>query len=524
LKDSVVKAYSKKGPEVVTMNHECIDQAIDNLVKIDVPASWNTQAPPAFAEHNRAPDTLSHVRYGEGFIANIMDPVLALEGDSLPVSTFVPGGFMPAGTTQFEKRGIAPEIPVWTKDTCTQCNYCAIVCPHAVIRPFLLDREESKAAPEEFQLLKSQGGAELAGTDFTIQVSAMDCTGCAVCVESCPDDSLAMLPFKDHSEVGSSNWDYAVTLEDKGHLIDKYTVKGSQFQQPLMEFSGACSGCGETPYVKLMTQLFGDRMVVANASGCSSVWGGTATTNPYTYNKDGRGPAWGRSLFEDNAEYGLGMFVANQQRRDKLLHDVSAALDDEAVAMSSELKKALSGWVRDFTSYDKSKAAGDVVAPLLASEAGNNSSIASLHNQKDLLALPSQWMIGGDGWAYDIGYGGLDHVTARGENVNILVLDTEMYSNTGGQVSKSTPSAAVVKYATSGKTAAKKDLGAITMQYGDVYVASVAMGADYNQTVKAFKEAEDYPKTSLVLAYSPCVDWGIDMKYMMDIQKTGSDY
>ena len=414
-------------------------------------------------------------------------------------------------------------IPVWKPDNCTQCNYCAIVCPHAVVRPFLLEKSEVKAAPPGFEARKAKGGAEVGPYHYTIQISPFDCTGCEVCVESCPDDALYMAPFNEVAEDQAPHWDYAISMPEREEIGDKYTVKGSQFQKPLLEFSGACAGCGETPYLKLATQLCGDRMVIANASGCSSVWGGTSTTIPFATNKDGRGPAWGRSLFEDNAEYGFGMMLATKQRRLALQQSISMALLE--VDMPDNLKTAFNNWIQYLENPEKCDVYSAQIEDTLLSMGLDNIDprLRSIYEQKDMLRTQSHWLVGGDGWAYDIGYGGLDHVISRGENVNILVLDTEMYSNTGGQVSKATQLSTVTKFATSGKRQVKKDLGLCAMQYENVYVASVALGANMNQCVTAFKEAEHYPGTSLIIAYSPCIDWGIEMKNMMDQQKTAVD-
>jgi len=545
LKDDIVKLYSKKGPKVVDMNHRAVDAAAESLQFVPVPASWihakNDTLPygagvpvphvpkadtglqlPQMPQKNN-PNLSNNAVDPVGFVEAVMDPVLALEGDNLPVSAFTPGGHMPSGTTQFEKRGIAPEVPVWIPDKCTQCNYCAIVCPHAVIRPFLFDRDAMDAKPADFPHRRAQGGAELAGKQYSITVSTMDCTGCAVCVQSCPDDSLFMGEYNTYAEQGAPWWEFAMSKSVKENPTDKFTVKGSQFETPLLEFSGACAGCGETPYVKLLTQLFGKRLMIANASGCSSVWGGTSTTNPYTTNPvDGRGPAWGRSLFEDNAEFGLGMALASVQRRAQVKDKVRAALDGGA-DLSPELTKAFSSWLQEFDNAEAADQYYATICPLLEKERGGQPLLESIHNGRDMLTKHSQWIIGGDGWAYDIGFGGLDHVLAKGSNVNIMVLDTEMYSNTGGQVSKSTPQSALVKFATAGKEQNKKDLGGHAINYGGVYVASMAMGADYNQSVQAIREAESYNGPSLLLCYSPCIDWGVDMKDMMQVQKLAVD-
>jgi sulfite reductase alpha subunit-like flavoprotein/Pyruvate/2-oxoacid:ferredoxin oxidoreductase gamma subunit/ferredoxin len=552
LKEDIVKLYSKKGPAVVAMNHKAVDSSVDALVKIDIPAAWAAAATPekleiaygsgvatpylpteatsgiAMPQPSRAVEAGStyhgKVPFDDpiAFADEIMHPVLALEGDELPVSVFTPGGYMPSATTQFEKRAIAPEVPVWLADNCTQCNYCAIVCPHAVIRPFLFDKEGQTNKPDGMVMKKAQGGAELSGMHYSINLATMDCTGCAVCVESCPDDALVMSDFTMSAHEEVSNWEYALKASIKDNPSDKFSVKGSQFETPLLEFSGACAGCGETPYVKLITQLYGSRMMIANASGCSSVWGGTSTTNPYTVDKDGRGPAWGRSLFEDNAEFGLGMALASLQRREALKVKVAGAVDGE-VDVSEPLRQALASWLDVYENATRSDEVRAQLLPLLEAERQGNPLLESIFQGRDMLTKHSQWIIGGDGWAYDIGFGGLDHVLAKGEDVNIVVLDTEMYSNTGGQVSKSTPQSALVKFAANGKEQAKKDLGQIAMGYENVYVASVAMGADYNQAVQAFREAEEHKGTSLVLCYSPCIDWGIDMSKMMSIQKLAVD-
>ena len=513
MKESIAEQYKHKGPKVVESNVKAVDATMDNLKKIEYPASWANAT-----EGGSRPG--KHAMKRPEFVTDIMDPVLALEGDKLPVSAFEPGGYQPIGTSQYEKRGIAPMIPVWKPDNCTQCNYCAIVCPHAVIRPFLLEKSEMKSAPPGFEARKAKGGSEIGGYNYTIQVSPFDCTGCEVCVESCPDDALYMAPFNEVADDQAPHWDYAITVPERTDIGDKYTVKGSQFQRPLLEFSGACAGCGETPYLKLATQLCGDRMVIANASGCSSVWGGTSTTIPFATNKDGRGPAWGRSLFEDNAEYGFGMMLATKQRRLKLQEDVSTVLLE--MELPAELQSAFNNWITYVDNPEMCDKYSKQIEDAIMAIGLNNVDprLAAIYELKDMLRTQSHWLVGGDGWAYDIGYGGLDHVISRGENVNILVLDTEMYSNTGGQVSKATQLSTVTKFAQGGKRQIKKDLGLCAMQYENVYVASVALGANMNQCVTAFKEAEHYPGTSLLICYSPCIDWGIEMKHMMDQQKT----
>ena len=528
LKGSIVELYSKKGQKVVEANQSAVDAASDNLIEISYPLEeWKNSSGTSFTAegvtrelfvHKNIPSEVN--QHVDSFIERMMDPMLELEGDNLPVSAMTPGGYMPSATCMQEKRGLAPEIPVWEADKCTQCNYCAIVCPHAVIRPFLVTKNEVKEAPQGFETRKAQGATELGGYNYTIQLASMDCTGCAICVASCPDDALYMAPFEEVAEKQVPNWEFAINLPPR-NPIGINTVKGSQFQVPLLEFSGACPGCGETPYVKLLTQLFGDRLVIANASGCSSVWGGTAGTNPYTVTKDGRGPAWGRSLFEDTAEYGFGMALSLKHRREGLRTQVQNVLDK---ALPSEaLTAAFNGWLKNFDSFDKVSPTVDKIEALLPGEKDTDPLMNTIYLELDMFRPPSVWIIGGDGWAYDIGYNGVDHVLSRGENVNIMVLDTEMYSNTGGQVSKATAKSAVLKFAQQGKKEMKKDLGRLAMQYEQVYVASCAIGASYQQTLTAIREAEQYKGTSLLLCFSPCIDWGINMKNQMEWQKTAVD-
>jgi len=434
-------------------------------------------------------------------------------GDKLPVSAFLPGGESPIGQSAFQKRALAEEVPVWKPDPCTQCNLCSIVCPHAVIRPFLLNKNEKAAAPPGFISRKAKGG-ELGGLDFTIQIAPYDCTGCAVCVEMCPDDSLVMMPQAKSLQEFNDHWEYGLNkVSIKDNLMERNSVKGSQFQDPLMEFSGACSGCGETPYVKLLTQMFGERMVIANSSGCSSVWGGSYGLSPFKKNKDGQGPAWARSLFEDTAEYGLGMALASTQRRENLIKAVLELVEeteDRKDVASPELVTLLKQWLSHVHDADKCSAVYPQIKVLLAKEATEEAEelVKAVHRGEDLFVPPSHWIIGGDGWAYDIGFGGLDHVLHSRQNINILVLDTEGYSNTGSQISKSTPTGAVMKMASGGNHQKKKDLGAIAMMHEGAYVASVSLAADVNQTVKAFKEAEAYNGPSIIISYATCVDWG----------------
>ena len=475
LKEAVVKSYGKKGEKVVSMNNAAIDKGIQSVVKINVPESWK-----------EAKDLTEHeVAFRPEFIRNVVDVMNRQEGDSLPVSSFagIEDGTLQPGTSAFEKRCIAVNIPEWQAENCIQCNQCAFVCPHAVIRPFLSTDEEIANAPKSFVSKKAAGGKNFEGLNFTIGISNEDCTGCGNCAEVCPSKvkSLIMKPFASQEDK-KVNWGFALSLSKKSNPLGTATVKGSQFEQPLLEFSGACAGCGETPYAKLITQLFGDRMLVANATGCSSIWGGSSPASPYTVNECGQGPAWANSLFEDNAEFGLGMFLGTNQLRDKIEMSATEAL---TLNTSDALKAVINEWIENKQDAEGSKAATVKMLPLLNAEKDNNEALKEIFNKKDHLVKKSQWMFGGDGWAYDIGFGGLDHVLASGEDVNILVMDTEVYSNTGGQSSKSTPTAAIAKFAAAGKRTKKKDLGMMAMSYGYVYVAQIAMGADKNQTLKA---------------------------------------
>ncbi|MBE3579125.1 MAG: pyruvate:ferredoxin (flavodoxin) oxidoreductase [Caldanaerobacter subterraneus] len=511
LKEAIVEEYGHKGEKIVQMNFEAVERGINSLVKVEIPPHWaDAQDEPE--EERNVPE----------FIKNVADVMNRLEGDNLPVSAFLgrEDGTFPPGTAAYEKRGIAVDVPEWQIDNCIQCNQCAFVCPHAAIRPFLLTEEEVKNAPEGFKVKKAIGkGFE--GLYYRIQVSVLDCTGCGVCVNECPtkEKSLVMKPLETQMEE-AKNWEYAMTLSPKPNPMSKETVKGSQFEQPLLEFSGACAGCGETPYVKLITQLFGDRMMIANATGCSSIWGASAPSTPYTVNHEGKGPAWANSLFEDNAEFGLGMVLAVKQQRMKLADIVKELLEQNITA---ELKETLKFWLDNMMDGEKSKEASKKLLPILENYKAENEKVKTLINEilerKDYLVKKSQWIIGGDGWAYDIGYGGLDHVLASGEDVNILVLDTEVYSNTGGQSSKATPLGAVAQFAAAGKSLIKKDLGRMAMTYGYVYVAQVAMGASQTQLVKALVEAEKYPGPSLIIAYAPCIAHGIDMSESQIEQK-----
>ncbi|WP_138202726.1 pyruvate:ferredoxin (flavodoxin) oxidoreductase [Haloimpatiens lingqiaonensis] len=500
LKDAVVQMYGKKGEKVVNMNHAAIDAGAEGVVKIEVPASWkDSKEEECCCCGGERPE----------FVKEVADVMNRQEGDKLPVSKFMDyvDGTIPAGTAAYEKRGIAVNVPEWQIDKCIQCNQCSYVCPHAVIRPALLTDEEVKNAPEGFKVTKANGGKNFEGLNFAMTISVMDCTGCGSCAEVCPakEKALIMKPLGEQYNE-QAGFDYAAKLP-KRNPMGSASVKGSQFEQPLLEFSGACGGCGETPYAKLVTQLFGDRMMVANATGCSSIWGGSSPASPYTVNQNGHGPAWANSLFEDNAEFGLGMYLGVKAIRETLAETVKEAIEGNHV--SDDLKAALNEWLSVVNKGDESKAAAAKILPLLEAEKDKNDFTKKMHARKEYFTKKSQWIFGGDGWAYDIGYGGLDHVLATGEDVNVLVFDTEVYSNTGGQSSKATPTAAIAKFAAGGKRTKKKDLGMMAMSYGYVYVAQIAMGADKNQTLKAIKEAEAYEGPSLIIAYAPCINHGL---------------
>ncbi len=499
MKEYAEKTYGIKGKDIVEKNWAAVDKGTEGLEEIVVDPAW------ADLEVNQ--DIIDSGR--PEFVKRIADPVNAVKGDSLPVSAFIgyEDGTFENGTTNYEKRGIAVEVPEWQPDLCIQCNQCAYVCPHAVIRPFLLDEKEMAAAPEGMPTLKAIGkGFE--DLQFKIQVSTLDCTGCGSCVNVCPapkGKAIVMKPID--SQIERKEPEYTeymfnnVTYKDK--IMGRGTVKGSQFAKPLFEFSGACAGCGETPYVKLITQLFGERMMVANATGCSSIYGGSAPSTPYTKNSCGEGPAWASSLFEDNAEYGYGMFQAVNTIRQRM----AKMMKESEGEVSPELADLFVEWRENINDADKTTELRDKIVPLLEKETGKTAK--ELLELKQYLIKKSIWMFGGDGWAYDIGYGGLDHVLASGDDINILVLDTEVYSNTGGQASKSSPAGSVAKFASSGRPVKKKDLAAISMTYGNIYVARISMGANQNQALKAIREAEAYPGPSIVIAYSPCIAHGL---------------
>jgi pyruvate-ferredoxin/flavodoxin oxidoreductase len=499
LKEHIEEMYGRKGSEIVEKNKNAVDRSIDALLKVKIPDSW-TSAADAEPEIKNEPD----------FVKNIQRPIARHEGDELPVSAFLgmEDGTFPNGTTSYEKRGIAPMIPEWQIDKCIQCGQCSYICPHATIRPFLLSDEEEARKPDTFKTAKPVGKG-LEGFHYRVQISPLDCTGCSNCADICPakGKALIMKPAEHEIEMESENWEFAVTVSPKENLWEKFSVKGSQFFTPLMEFSGACPGCGETPYVKLITQLFGDRMIVSNATGCSSIWGASAPSTAYTTNAEGKGPAWINPLFEDAAEFGFGIQIGVKQIRDNLLILMKNALDSP---IDTKLKDAFTFWLNNYEDGEGSKKAADMITnALMDNDYSKNHLVQEILKRKDQFIKKSVWAFGGDGWGYDIGFSGLDHAIAMGEDINILVMDTEVYSNTGGQCSKSTPSAAVAKFAAAGKKMRKKDLGLIAMTYGYVYVAQIAMGADMNQTIKAIREAESYKGPSLLIAYSPCINHGI---------------
>ncbi|WP_300696789.1 4Fe-4S dicluster domain-containing protein, partial [uncultured Clostridium sp.] len=504
LKDAVVTSYGKKGEKVVNMNYAAIDKGLESVVKINVPDSWKDAKDDKVEEKMPVPD----------FVRDICIPINKLQGNNLPVSAFVnnnieDGTFM-HGTTAYEKRGIAVNVPEWIPENCIQCNQCSYVCPHASIRPFLSTEEEASNAPASFKKLKANGVKSEKPYFYTIGVTPLDCTGCSNCAEVCPapGKALIMKPAdSQHSQIEA--WNYSVeSIKNKKNPMNKNTVKGSQFEQPLLEFSGACAGCGETPYAKLVTQLFGDRMVIANATGCSSIWASSGAATAYTKNQNGHGPAWANSLFEDNAEYGLGMFMGVKTIRERIASNIKKALDEN---LCDSAKEVMQDWLNNKDVGEGSRERADKLEAAL--NECNDEIAKEILKDKEFFIKRSQWIFGGDGWAYDIGYGGLDHVLASNEDVNVLVFDTEIYSNTGGQASKSTPTAAIAK------------LGMMAMSYGYVYVAQVSLGADKNQTIKAITEAENYNGPSLIIAYAPCISHGIKngMSNTPDEQKKAVD-
>ena len=489
--------YARKSPKIVEQNLQAMEAALDHLHEVKVPGSWIETKEKVITA---APADTARKRY----VFNFLDKVNAFEGDQLTVqdvATNVTAGSSPLGISAFEKRGIALEVPEWNGAACTQCNECSFVCPHAAIRPFLADEDEWNVAPEGFSVMDYRGKD---GLKYRIQVSIEDCTGCGLCVEACPKkgQALKMVPYESQ-KAQAINWAFGMTLKQKENPARFGTVAATQFNQPLFEFSGACSGCGETPYIKLLTQMFGDRMMISNATGCSSIYGGSQAA-PYATNHAGQGPAWSNSLFEDNAEYGYGMWFASQTRRQKLAAQVKVALPE----MSDTLAQLAEDWVEHLEDSEGTRARAEKFKALLKEEKDNSALLQEIYKEKDQFVKPTQWIFGGDGWAYDIGFGGLDHVIASGADVNILVMDNEVYANTGGQVSKGTPASAIAQFASGGKVAAKKDLGFMAMTYGNVYVAQIASGANMMQTIKAFDEAEKHNGPSLIIAYTPCITHG----------------
>ena len=506
MKKAAKATYGRKGDKIVQMNYDAIDAGAKQVVEIEVPESWKS----CEDEGLFTPEVKGGKDDVVAFVKNIQSKVNAQEGNTLPVSTFTDyaDGSTPSGSAAYEKRGIAVDIPVWQSENCIQCNRCAYVCPHAVIRPVALTEEELAKAPEGTKAIDMIG---MPGMKFTMTVSAYDCTGCGSCVNVCPgkkgEKALVMANMEENA-AEQDIFDFGREIEVKPEVVAKFkpeTVKGSQFKQPLLEFSGACAGCGETPYAKLITQLFGDRMYIANATGCSSIWGNSSPSTPYTMNSKGQGPAWSNSLFEDNAEFGYGMLLAQKAIRKRLKEEVETVAASEQA--SAEVKAACQEYLDTFTCGITN---GDATDKLVAALDGCDcDTCKDIVKNKDFLGKKSQWIFGGDGWAYDIGFGGVDHVLASGEDINIMVFDTEVYSNTGGQSSKATKTGATAQFAAGGKETKKKDLASMAMSYGYVYVAQIAMGGDFNQTVKAIAEAEAYPGPSLIIAYAPCINHGI---------------
>ena len=495
LKDQIEKMFGKKSQKIVDMNFAAVDRTLDHLTQVDYPESWAEAADQPAAKKDE-PD----------FVRNVMRPILAQQGDKLPVSAFRPDGIFPLDTSKYEKRGVAIKVPEWIMENCIQCNQCSMVCPHASIRPVLLTEEELGQAPDGFEAKKAVG-KDLKDYYFRIQVDTLDCMGCGNCADICPSKkkALVMKPLETQTPLQVPFHEFTVELPVRDNVVGRTTVKGSQFCQPLLEFSGACAGCGETPYAKILTQLFGERMVIGNATGCSSIWGGSAPAIPYCVNKDGFGPTWGNSLFEDSAEFTYGLFLGALQQRRKAADLMREALNTD---ISKEIKDAMQGWLDNFKSAEGSRKYGDQLKAMLKSK-NDNRLLKEISGYAKLFTKKSYWVFAGDGAAYDIGFGGIDHVLAMGEDINILVMDTEVYSNTGGQSSKATPTGSVAKFAASGKKTPKKDMGQMMMSYGYIYVASVAMGANKQQMMKAILEAESYDGPSIILAYSPCINQGI---------------
>ena len=509
MKEAILKSYGSKGEKIINMNYAAVDKGVELVTEVEIPAAW--------AELEDEPVVIDETL--PKWIRDIQIPVNAMKGDDIPVSAFTdaPDGTMPQGTSKYEKRGIAVNVPVWDSSKCIQCNQCSYVCPHAAIRPFLVDTKEAAAAPEGFKMIQAKGkGMET--YQYRIQTAVLDCTGCGSCAAVCPskEKAITMLPLDEHREE-AVHWDYAVSLSRKENPMGVSTVKGSQFEQPLLEFPGACPGCGETPYAKLLTQLYGDRMYIATATGCSQVWATSFPSFPYTTNEKGHGPAVGGSLFENNAEFGMGIWLSVEQQREKLLAHVG-----ELAEMTSDegVKATAKSWMESYGDTETSKEASETFRTVLNAyipAEKETELVEEIRANAEHLTKKSIWMFGGDGWAYDIGYGGLDHILASGANVNIMVFDTEIYSNTGGQASKSTPTGAVAQFAAAGKRSKKKDLGMMAMSYGDVYVAQVAMGASQAQLLKAVREAESYDGPSLIIAYAPCISHGLRCG-MSDVQ------
>lgn len=508
LKIGINNDYGHKGKSVLDKNYRAVDLGMSSIKKIEIPEEWSQLDNDEIIEDETLPS----------YVKDFLLPVNKMEGDKIPVSVMesLENGMYPSGTTKYEKRGAAVDVPKWDSNKCIECNQCSLVCPHAAIRPFLLDEEESDKAPENLQLINEKTGKEY---NYTIGISLYDCTGCGLCAHTCPakEKALSMVSFQSAKD-DQNIWNYLIELPVKRNPINKYSVKGSQFEQPLLEFSGACAGCVETAYAKLLTQLYGDRMMIANSAGCSHVWTASIPANPYTTNDCGHGPAWNSSLFEDTAEFGLGMLKGTKQVQRNLLSKAKLALRQN---LSSDTLLSIENWIEKFDSSENTRERANKLIKDLENETNKTEEIQYLLKNRDYLVKRSQWIIGGDGWAYDIGYGGLDHVLASGENVNVLVLDTEVYSNTGGQASKSTPIGATAKFAASGKKSKKKDLGLMMMSYSSIYVAQVAIGANQSQTLKAIKEAEEFDGPSIIIAYCPCINHGLKkgMSYSHERQK-----